>query len=140
GDRRHSPELLPTARSLSRMVPYGPTLTVAQVSGPEWFDTDTGLPESMLKAKNARTWLEFARAYMNVRWPHLAAKSRQNSVESLVAVTLALTTHRKGRPDTTLLRRALHKHVFLRKRPPARGRPAGRCGAALAGGGLATGD
>ncbi|GAA3586842.1 hypothetical protein GCM10022419_081350 [Nonomuraea rosea] len=31
---RHSLELLSTARSLSRMVLYGPTLTVAQVSGP----------------------------------------------------------------------------------------------------------
>ncbi|MFI6498701.1 tyrosine-type recombinase/integrase [Nonomuraea typhae] len=81
----------------------------------EWFDTDTGLPESMLKARNARTWLEFARAYLNVRWPHQAAKSREGIVETLVAVTLSLTTERKGRPDTELLRKTLRNHVFLPK-------------------------
>ncbi|RVX39111.1 site-specific recombinase XerD [Nonomuraea polychroma] len=81
----------------------------------EWFDTDTGLPESMLKAKSARTWLEFARAYMNVRWPHQAAKSREGTVETLVAVTLTLTTGRNGRPDPKLLRKALRNYVFLPK-------------------------
>ncbi|TYB71296.1 tyrosine-type recombinase/integrase [Nonomuraea sp. PA05] len=79
----------------------------------EWFDTETGLPESMLKAQNSRTWLEFARAYMTSRWPHLAAKSRENIVESLVVVTMTLTLDRKGRPDTEILRRAVRKHVFL---------------------------
>lgn len=81
----------------------------------EWFDIGTGLPESLVKVKNARTWLDFARAYMNVRWPHLAASSRKNAVEGLVGVTMALVTDRKGRPDTALLRRALRKHVFLPK-------------------------
>ncbi|MFI9553132.1 tyrosine-type recombinase/integrase [Nonomuraea endophytica] len=79
----------------------------------EWFDTDTGLPESMFKAKNARTWLEFARAYLNVQWPHHAAKTRANTVEALVVVTLALTAARQSRPDTTSLRKALRNHVFV---------------------------
>ncbi|MEW1842659.1 tyrosine-type recombinase/integrase [Nonomuraea angiospora] len=79
----------------------------------EWFDTDTGLPESMFKAKNARTWLDFARVYMEARWPHQAAKSRKDTVECLVAVTLALTTDGKGRPESKLLRRVLRMHVFL---------------------------
>lgn len=63
----------------------------------EWFDTDTGLPESMLKAKNASTWLEFARVYLNIQWPHQAAKTRANTVEALVMVTLALTAARQNR-------------------------------------------
>ncbi|WP_113704719.1 tyrosine-type recombinase/integrase [Nonomuraea lactucae] len=79
----------------------------------EWFDTDTGLPESMLKARNSRTWLQFARAYVNRRWPHQAAKSREGTIETLVAVTLALTTDQKGRPDDELLRQVLRQHVFL---------------------------
>ncbi|WP_431928441.1 tyrosine-type recombinase/integrase [Nonomuraea jabiensis] len=79
----------------------------------EWFDTDTGLPESMLKAQNARTWLEFARAYVSHHWPHQAAKSREGTIETMLAVTLALTTDQKGRPDDELLRHVLREHVFL---------------------------
>ncbi|MEU6781666.1 site-specific integrase [Nonomuraea angiospora] len=79
----------------------------------EWFDTKTGLPQSMLKAKNSRTWLALARAYMKAHWPHLAPNSRSNTFETLVAVTLVLTADRKGRPDTEVLRRVLRKHVFI---------------------------
>jgi integrase len=91
---------------------YLSDLRQAAKSG-EWFDTDTGLPKSMLTAKHARTWLEFARAYMVARWPHLAPNSRRNTVACLVSVTLALTTGRRGRPDRKLLRWVLRKHVFL---------------------------
>ncbi|WP_433188768.1 tyrosine-type recombinase/integrase [Actinoallomurus sp. CA-150999] len=79
----------------------------------EWFDTDTGLPESMLKAKNARTWLEFAEAYVRIRWPHQAANSRASAVDALLVVTVALAAERKGRPDRDLLRRALRDHVLV---------------------------
>ncbi|MEU6790018.1 tyrosine-type recombinase/integrase [Nonomuraea angiospora] len=79
----------------------------------EWFDTATGLPESMLKAKKSRTWLAFARDYVNKRWPHQAATSREGLVETMVAVTLALTGDQKGRPDDKLLRQVLQQHVFL---------------------------
>ncbi|MBT2208715.1 site-specific integrase [Actinomadura sp. NEAU-AAG7] len=79
----------------------------------EWFDTVTGLPESMLKAKNARTWLEFATAYVRIRWPHQAATSRQATTESLTAVTPVLVTDRRGRPSVDVLRRTLRDHVFL---------------------------
>lgn len=83
------------------------------VKNGEWFDTVTGLPESMLKAKNARTWLEFARAYVRVRWPHQAATSRAGMVDSLLVVTPALVTNSKGRPAIDALRQALRDHVFL---------------------------
>lgn len=79
----------------------------------EWFDTDTGLPESMLRAKNARTWLEFAKAYVRVRWPHQAAWSRAGAIDALMTVTLTLVADRKGRPETDLLRQALRDHVFV---------------------------
>lgn len=79
----------------------------------EWFDTVTGLPESMLRAKNARTWLEFAKAYVRVRWPHQAATSRAGIVDSLLTVTPVLVTNSKGRPTIEVLRQALRDHVFL---------------------------
>ncbi len=79
----------------------------------EAFDVDTGLPESMVKAKDARTWLEFAQAYVDVKWPHLAAKSRDGLTETMTGVTLALLKEQAGKPDMSLLRNVLRGHVFL---------------------------
>ncbi|WP_405140646.1 tyrosine-type recombinase/integrase [Sphaerisporangium sp. NBC_01403] len=79
----------------------------------EAFDLETGLPESMVKAKNARTWLQFAQAYILAKWPHSAAKSREGMTDSLTGVTLALLHDRPGKPDTGTLRAVLRGHVFL---------------------------
>ena len=49
----------------------------------EAFELETGLPESMIKAKNARTWLQFAQAYVLTKWPHSAAKSREGMTEGV---------------------------------------------------------
>ncbi|MFF3671308.1 tyrosine-type recombinase/integrase [Microtetraspora malaysiensis] len=86
----------------------------------EAFDLETGLPESMLKAKNARTWYAFAVAYVETRWPHSAAKTREGMTDSLSNVTPVLTTDRPGRPDDETLRRALREFAFVPadRRPP----------------------
>ncbi|MCW2877441.1 MAG: hypothetical protein JWQ95_1541 [Sphaerisporangium sp.] len=85
----------------------------------EAFDMDTGLPESMIKAKNARTWYAFAVAYVEARWPHSAAKTREGMTDALSNVTPVLTTDRPGRPDGENLRRALREFAFV----PAERRP-----------------
>lgn len=51
----------------------------------EAFDLETGLPESMLKAKNARTWYAFAVAYVETRRPGLTR--RPPSPEIAAALT-----------------------------------------------------
>ncbi|TDB84550.1 site-specific integrase [Actinomadura sp. KC216] len=79
----------------------------------EAFDMDTGLPLSMLKAESARSWLEFARAYVKARWPHAAAKSREGLTDTMTAVTLALLKDAPGRPDASLLRVLLRQYVFV---------------------------
>lgn len=79
----------------------------------EAFDTETCLPESMTKAKNAATWLAFAQAYTAAKWPHLAAKSRDSTTDALATVTPALTKDEPGRPDAETLRRALRKYALL---------------------------
>ncbi|WP_432931993.1 tyrosine-type recombinase/integrase [Microbispora sp. CA-135349] len=86
----------------------------------EAFDVETGLPESMLKAKKARTWFAFAVAYVETRWPHSAAKSREGMTDALSNVTPVLTSDRPGRPDDETLRRALREYAFI----PADRRPA----------------
>lgn len=79
----------------------------------EPFDIETGLPTSMLKAKNARTVLEFVMAFIEMKWPHAAAKSRDSISDALSTVLPALTSERAGRPDARLLRTALRKYILL---------------------------
>ncbi|MFF0243552.1 tyrosine-type recombinase/integrase [Streptosporangium sandarakinum] len=87
----------------------------------EAFDMETGLPLSMLQAKSARTVFEFVRAYVDMKWPHAAAKSRDSTSDALATVLPALTKDRPGRPDAETLRTALRKYALLPsgKRPDA---------------------
>ncbi|MGK5551691.1 tyrosine-type recombinase/integrase [Actinomadura kijaniata] len=85
----------------------------------EAFDMASGLPLSMLKAANARTWLEFARAYVDARWPHAAAKSREGLTDTMTTVTLVFVRDLPGRPEAKTLRAVLRQHVFV----PADRRP-----------------
>ncbi len=79
----------------------------------EAFDLDSGLPASMIKAKDVRTWYAFAVDYVHAWWPHAAAKSREGMTDSLTSVTLVLTGEHPGRPDDATLRRALRHFAFL---------------------------
>src|SRR5262249_16964660 len=81
----------------------------------EAFDVETGLPLSLLKAATARTWLEFARAYVDVRWPHAAAKSREGLTDTMANVTAVLVKPRPGKPRAEDLRALLREYVFVPK-------------------------
>ena len=83
----------------------------------EAFETETGLPESMLRQRNALTWYEHALDYIEARWSGAAEKSRISMVETLQAVTPVLTSDERGRPDDAILRRALRRWAF---NPPRR--------------------
>ncbi|WP_327108505.1 tyrosine-type recombinase/integrase [Nonomuraea glycinis] len=79
----------------------------------EPFDMETGLPLSMLQAKSARTVLDFVRAYIEMKWPHMAAKSRDSMSDALSTALPALVKDRPGRPDAKSLRTALRKYALL---------------------------
>ena len=77
----------------------------------EAFDVATGLPESMMEAKQATSWLAFVIAYLDAKWPHAAAKSRDGLTDSLATVTPALVCrsprtagqgHAVARPEALL--------------------------------------
>ncbi|MFG3495961.1 tyrosine-type recombinase/integrase [Streptomyces sp. NPDC047928] len=79
----------------------------------EQFDTETGLPESELRALNAPTWYEHARQYVLMKWPRVAAKHRASIAESLAIVTATLVSDSRDTvPDARLIRRALQAWVF----------------------------
>jgi integrase len=66
----------------------------------------------MHDAKQATTLLAFALAYMDMKWPGAAAKSRDSMTEALTTVLPAFTRELKGRPDTTTLRLALRRFLL----------------------------
>ncbi|WP_424212725.1 tyrosine-type recombinase/integrase [Streptomyces sp. BI20] len=78
----------------------------------ERFDTETGLPESELKAQQAVTWLTHAREYVAMKWPTAAAKQRANIAETLANTTPALTREGRNRPDPKLIRKTLLLFAF----------------------------
>jgi integrase len=77
----------------------------------ELFDTDSGLPESMESATGT-SWLEFARRYLEVKWPRAAAKYRDAMTDALATVTAALVREPDDVPDPGLMRAALRRHLL----------------------------
>jgi hypothetical protein len=77
------------------------------------FDPGSGQPAPATLARpHAVTWYEHARAYSQVKWPDLAAKSRRSVAEALATITLALSAPRSMPPEPALLRRALLCYAF----------------------------
>lgn len=78
----------------------------------ESFDTATGLPDSMIEAKEAVSWLAFVRSYLDMKWPGAAAKSRDSLTDALATVTPVLVRDLPGRPKIEILRRALRDYAL----------------------------
>ena len=83
----------------------------------EPFDLTTGLPQSMIPPPAGRSWLELVLDYVDTKWPHAAAKSRDSLTDALATVTAALVTSADSSPDPALLRVALRQHLLP---PPMR--------------------
>jgi len=93
----------------------------------EEFDIESGLPDSMIKAQlqhepeaePVRSVLAVAHAYVEMRWPRAAPKSRDGITDALATIIPALTTDQPDRPSKKELRTALRKYSLL----PADKRP-----------------
>ncbi|KNE79657.1 MULTISPECIES: tyrosine-type recombinase/integrase [Streptomyces] len=108
GTREHSKSYVTKGQAEGRQ-----TQLRAALRKREQFDTETGFPESELRALNAPTWYEHARDYVVMKWPRVAAKHRASIAESLAVVTAVLVSESKGStPDPLLLRRALLLWAF----------------------------
>ncbi|MEV5571118.1 tyrosine-type recombinase/integrase [Spirillospora sp. NPDC052269] len=78
----------------------------------EAFDTETGLPESKLKARESGTWYEHTRKFVAMRWKGSPGKTRSTIGDCLAVATAALVKDRKGAPDPAILHRALATWAF----------------------------
>ncbi|MGV9570487.1 tyrosine-type recombinase/integrase [Streptomyces nigra] len=89
----------------------------------EEFDTETGLPDSMVEKAATLTWYAFAKKYLAMKWPHAAPNTRNGINEALTAVTMELLDERPGRPSEELIRRALRSWAFVLPGPNERELP-----------------
>ena len=79
----------------------------------EPFDAATGRPASWQRPEPiVTTWYEHACAYVDMKWPHAAGKSRQGIAESLATVTPALFVATKSRPSAATVRQLLYGWSF----------------------------
>jgi hypothetical protein len=78
----------------------------------EAFDVETGLPTSMLAATPGLTWYAFVLKFVDMKWPHAAAKTRDSMTDALATVSGALVDDHVGRPDEFLLRMALRQYAL----------------------------
>ncbi|MFI7659139.1 tyrosine-type recombinase/integrase [Micromonospora parva] len=62
----------------------------------EPFDPATGRPVSEARTKNPTTWYAHSRAYVEMKWPRAAAKTRRSVVEALTSITVTLTRPARG--------------------------------------------
>ena len=84
------------------------------------FSRDTGRPISWADEQSVRvSWYEHACAYVDMKWPHAAGKSRQGIADSLATVTPALLSSTKSRPSPTTLRAVLYGWSFNARRRAA---------------------
>ena len=62
----------------------------------EAFDTSTGRPLSMLRASKGMSWYAFACAYVDLKWPRVAATTRRTHAEALTASPLLSDRQREA--------------------------------------------
>ncbi len=78
----------------------------------ESFDVATGLPASMIPQPLVTSWLEFVQDYVDMKWPHAAAKTRDSLTDALATATAALVDESDQTPDPLVLRAALRQYLL----------------------------
>ncbi|MEV4131458.1 integrase [Dactylosporangium sp. NPDC049742] len=89
----------------------------------EAFDIESGRPVSMLRNDNTMSWYDFACKFVDMKWPHVAATTRRTHAEAMTAITPALFTSTRGKPDDKLIRKALNRWAFNTQQRGAEGKP-----------------
>jgi hypothetical protein len=65
-----------------------------------------------MRDQQAVTWFDLACRYVDLNWPHAAAKSRTSTADALATVTPVMVTARRGKPDAAALRAVLYGWAF----------------------------
>ncbi len=85
------------------------------------FDPGTGAPAAWATPEPVTvTWYRHAVAYAQMKWPHLAPRSRASLADALATITPLLTRETGRRPPPGRLRAALYGYAFSPRCGPAR--------------------
>ncbi len=90
----------------------------------EGFDTETGQPESVVRELQDVTFYALACQYVDMKWPHAAAKTRTSMADALATVAPVLVSTDRGRPPEADVRRTLYGWAFHTDRRKAGEPPA----------------
>lgn len=71
----------------------------------------------------APSWYAFALEYLDMRWPLIAAKTRDETSDALCVITLAMLRDLRDRPSDQLIRHALRGWAFVVPRAEPRNMP-----------------
>jgi hypothetical protein len=77
----------------------------------EGFDTETGLPESMMRKLTDVSFFDHAVEFMASAWPVAAAKTRGSMIETLSRVVPVAVRNLPAAPEADVLRAALRKKL-----------------------------
>ncbi|GAA1401568.1 site-specific integrase [Kitasatospora putterlickiae] len=85
---------------------------VTAVNAGEPFDEISGLPMSVVRARDDVSWYAHARDYIEMKWPDSPAKTRTTHADMLATATPHLVRSRVGMPPARDLRTALYSWAF----------------------------
>jgi hypothetical protein len=77
----------------------------------EGFDTETGLPDSMMRKLRDVSFFDHAVEFTASAWPSVSAKSRGSIIETLSRLIPVAVRNLPAAPDADLLRAALRKEL-----------------------------
>lgn len=86
------------------------------------FERTSGLPQTMARAAQRRSWFQHATEFVDTKWPHASPRHRKNIAEALTGATLGMLPRPAGAADLAKLRRALRTWAF--NKAARSGRPA----------------
>jgi integrase len=85
---------------------------VAAARRGEAFDMESGTPISMARTAKEISWYQLACDFADSKWPRVAATTRRTHAEGLTAITTALLTTARSKPDEKLIRLSLCRWAF----------------------------
>ena len=77
----------------------------------EGFDTESGLPESMVRSLRDVSFYDHCAEFAAATWAVSAAKQRVSVIETLARVVPVVVNDLKGAPEGAVLRSALRKQL-----------------------------
>lgn len=76
------------------------------------FELTSGLPQTMARAAQRRSWFQHATEFVDTKWAHASPRHRKNIAEGLTDATLGMVPHPAGAADLSRVRQALRTWAF----------------------------